>query len=125
MRARGTINGGWITHSVGTLTGMIKHDLKKFHNVTILEYKHGFFPFGSKFSELHRLFEVDMGAIQFNLSDVFALHFFNQASHEYQNLFKNQTWLFKTSSTAATAIRMILPTDFNFTDLDENICTSS
>ena len=124
-RACQTYNGQWAAHSVHTLSRMVEHELKKFHDVTILEYKEGFFQFGWNHTDLHKLFEVDMDSIQFNLSDVNSLHFYNHVSAKYQQLFRNKTWLLESSSAAATAIRMVLPADFNVTDLDEKICTSS
>ena len=118
-------DGRWSTHSVFTLNMMVEHALRKFHNVTILTFEHGFFQFGWNHADLHKLFEVDMDSIQFNLSDVYSLHFSIHVSAKYQKLIRNKTWLFESHSAAATAIRMVLPADFNATDLDENICTST
>ena len=114
----------WTTHSIDTLKWMVQHELQTFHNVTILKFEHGFLQFGWYPPELHKLFEVDMDVLRFKLSDVYSLHFSNHESASYQKILKNVTWLFKSNSAAATAIRMVLPDDFNTNDLDERICTS-
>ena len=111
--------------NAATLNWMVQHELQMFHNVTILRFEHGFLQFGWHTLDLHKLFEVDMDALKFKLSDVYSLHFSNHVSASYQKLLRNVTWLFKSSSAAAAAIRMVLPEDFNTNDLDERICTSS
>ena len=78
-------NGQWITHSVNTLNWIVKNELKKFHNVTVLGYKQGFFQFGWTCARLRNLFQDDMNSIHFNLSDVYSVHFSNHVSAEYQN----------------------------------------
>ena len=114
----------WTTHSIDTLNWMVGHELHKFHNVTILQFEHGFLQFGWHPLDLHELFEVDIDALNFKLSDVYSLHFSNHVSASYQKVLRNVTWLLKSSSAAATAIRMVLPEDFNTNVLDERICTS-
>ena len=118
-------DGGWSTHSVHTLDWIVNHELGKFHNVTILSFEHGFFQFGWNDKDLRKLFELDMESIKFNISDVYSLHYSNHVSAKFRKYFGDKTWLFKSSSAGATAIRMSLPADFNATDLDEKVCRSS
>ena len=108
-----------------TLNWIVNNVWKKFHNVTVLGYKQGFFQFGGTRAGLRNLFKDDMDSIHFNLSDVYSVHFSNHVSAEYQKLFRNKSWLFESSSAGATAIRMVLPADFNGIDLDEKFCTST
>ena len=114
----------WTTHSIDTLNRMVGQELQKFHNVTILQFEHAFLQFGWHPLHLHKLFEVDMDALNFKLSDVYSLLFSNHVSASYQKVLRNITWLLKSSSAAAAAIRMVLPEDFNTNVLDERICTS-
>ena len=118
-------DGGWSTHSVETLDWIVNHELEKFHNVSILSFEHGFFQFGWNYDDLRKLFELDMDSIKFNISDVYSLHYSNHVIANFRKYFRDKTWLFKSSSAGATAIRMSLPADFNATDLDEKICRSS
>ena len=91
----------------------------------VLTFEHGFFQFGWNDNDLRKLFELDMDSTKFNLSDVYSLQFSNHVIANFRKYFRDKTWLFKSSSAGATAIRMSLPADFNTTDLDGKVCRSS
>ena len=115
-------DGGWTTHSVSLLQTM---PMNKYPGVSLIEdHMRGFFPFGGCIPECQKpLFEKSMEEINFNLSQVYAVHLFNKLSSENQRLYlHNYTWLTTARSAVAAAIRLNLPSWFNETHMNETLC---
>ena len=117
-------NGDWNSHSIVTLKNLVNEQTKthRYKNVKILEYRTGFFPFGWNRDELDALYKKDMKTIPFSLLQVYAIHLFHQAAREYLPSLDNYSWLSKSPSPAAGALRAALPSWFNETYHNKNLC---
>ena len=120
-RACHNFDGRWTTHSVVTLTRMLKFERHIFPNVMILKASEGFFPFCYTPEYLDRLFNWDVEQAKFDLTKVFALHLYNKMSAHYSAKI-SYDWIVMQRSAVALNAQKILPYGFNREHMDDLKC---
>ena len=120
-RACHNFDGKWTSHSVTTLTTMMKFERHLFPGVKVLTFREGFFPFCYTPSYLDRLFNWDIEQAQFTLDQVYALHLYSRMSAEYSKKI-SYDWIVMQRSAVALDAQRILPYGFRREHMDELKC---
>ena len=117
-------NGGWVTHSVETLMNMQHRQFRPHHGVLLLEKLRGFYPIGWEDADLHKLYDIKMEDVPFSLDQAFAIHLWNHvgSTTDYPKKLYDYSWLTKSPSVAAHALRRLLPRGFSEEHMNETFC---
>ena len=118
-------DGGWVSHSNVILMGMQQQGFKPHHGVLLLEMKHGFYPFGWSTSDFHKTYDTNMDNVPFKLTQAFALHLWNHVGSltDFPKKLYDYSWLTKSPSVAARALRRLLPQGFSEEHMNESLCS--
>ncbi|XP_065190192.1 uncharacterized protein LOC135821058 [Sycon ciliatum] len=120
-RACHNFDGRWTTHSVWTLTRMVRFEEHIFPEVKVLKAADGFFPFCYTPEYLDRLFNYDVEQIGFSPTQVFALHLYNKMSEHFSEKI-SYDWIVMQRSPVAVVSKRILPYGFQREHMDEGRC---
>ena len=120
-------NGGWITHSVGTMSGLIKEvDMEK-EGLLVLPARGGFYPMCWTTEGLHQLYSEDLDNISlYNKTEIYAVHLFGNKAVAtiFPRTLNNMDWIHNNKSLVAIAVRKALPSGFSQHHFNTTECAS-
>ena len=116
--------GGWVDHSVTTLTRLLKDTDQEREGIRVLPQMEGFFPGCWDPPGLKELFEADFESMPaYNLSKIHAVHLYQRKAKKIINeTMYNMHWITTSKSVVATVVRSVLPSNFSQAHFDSDKC---